>query len=206
MSEKAKDSNSGGNTAVTPADGGTVLPPDAVGKPSIEIIHRDGLLWTPVRTKPRREKKVAEFCAAKKLTHYLPLRRSVKRYERRSYEFFPPMFPGYIFCLVDNVLYQELLLSHAVLFRVKMDDALELKLIDDLKNVQIFEHFACEGELVVKPELAEGIPVKIINGPLRGINGIVEKRKGKVLVSINIEILGQSASVLLDVGDIEIYE
>ncbi len=114
------------------------------------------------------------------------------------------MFPGYIFCRVDNERYQELLLSHAILFRVKMDEALERKLIEDLTNVRILEQFGGEGELVVKPELAEGTLVKIINGPLRGINGIVEKRKGKVIVSINIEILGQSASVELDVGDVEL--
>ena len=37
-----------------------------------------------------------------------------------------------------------------------------------------------EVDLVVKPELVEGVAVKIIDGPLRGVNGIIEKRKGKV--------------------------
>lgn len=189
--------------------GGPAVSPVSTDKDedrAVGIVHVDGLLWTPVRTKPRREKKVAEFCDSRKLVYYLPLRRSVKRYDRRTYEFFPPMFPGYIFCCVDNDRYQELLLSHAVMFRVKMDEPLERKLIDDLTNVQIVERHIGESELVVKPELVSGRPVKICGGPLRGINGIIEKRKGKVVVSVNIEILGQSASVELDVGDIEMVD
>ena len=170
----------------------------------MEILHIEGKLWTPIRTKPKKEKKLAEYCNANKIDYYLPLRRSIKRYGRKTVEFFPPMFSGYIFCLLDHETYQLLLRSHAVFYRVKVDEVQEATLIGDLNNVKIFEAYSRQKEVLVKPELIAGIQVQVVNGPLKGIVGIIEKRKNNIAVTINIEMLGHSVTVGVDVGDIEI--
>jgi transcriptional antiterminator RfaH len=170
----------------------------------MEIVHVEEKLWTPIRTKPKKEKKLAEYCEANKIVCYLPLRRSVKRYGRKTVEFFPPMFCGYIFCLLDNDIYNLLVRSNAVFFKVKIDEISEKQLIIDLKNVKIFEEYSRQKEVIVKPELTSGIQVKIANGPLCGIAGIVQKRKSNIAVTVNIEMLGQSVTVEVDMGDVEV--
>ena len=170
----------------------------------MDILHIEGMLWTPIRTKPKKEKKLEEYCKANKIDCYLPLVRSVKRYGRKTVEFFPPMFCGYIFCLLDDDAYKLLVKSNAVFFKVKIDDVSEKQLIADLKNVMIFEEYSCKKEVVVKPELITGTQVQITNGPLAGIIGFIQKRKKNIAVTVNIEMLGQSVTVEVDVGDVEI--
>jgi len=170
----------------------------------MEIVHIEKKLWTPIRTKPKKEKKIAEYCEAHNITSYLPLTRSVKRYGRKTVEFFPPMFCGYIFCLLDDDTYQLLIRSNGVFFKVKIDEASEKQLIDDLNNIQIIEKYSNQNEVVVKPELVEGINVRVVKGPLSGISGVIQKRKNNITVFVNIEMLGQAVTADVDIGDVEI--
>ncbi len=170
----------------------------------MEILHIDGMLWSPIRTKPKKEKKLAEYCEAHKIDYYLPLRRSVKRYGRKTVEFFPPMFCGYIFCLLDQDIYTLLVRSNAVFFKVKIDEVSEKQLIIDLNNVKIFEEYSREKEVRVKPELVSGTQVQITSGPFCGVAGIIKRRKTNIAVTVNIEMLGQSVTVEVDMGDVEI--
>jgi transcription antitermination factor NusG len=165
--------------------------------------HTPGVLWTPVRTKPRREKKVAEYCAANNISCYLPLLKKVHRYGGRTVEFFIPMFAGYIFCGLDDEKYQRLTRSNSILFRINMDKFQEEALVGELNAIKVFEELSKHAEVIVKPELAEGSKVVINSGPLRGALGIIERRKGKTLVSVNIEMLGQSVTAEFDAGDLE---
>ena len=147
---------------------------------------------------------MAEYCEAHKIDYYLPLRRSVKRYGRKTVEFFPPMFCGYIFCLLDQDIYTLLVRSNAVFFKVKIDEVSEKQLIIDLNNVKIFEKYSREKEVIVKPELVSGVTVQITSGPFCGVAGIIKRRKTNIAVTVNIEMLGQSVTVEVDMGDVEI--
>ncbi len=169
------------------------------------ISHVEGMLWTPIRTKPKKEKKLAEYCDANGIKYYLPLRKSIKRYGRKTVIFYPPMFTGYIFCLLDMETYKLLVKSNAVFFKVAMDDVLEKTLISDLINLVILEKYSHEtDEIAVKPELISGKQVKIINGPLQGVCGFIQQRKNNITITINIEMLGQSVTVDADVEDVEL--
>lgn len=175
--------------------------------PKEVIIEKvEGGLWTPVRTKPRAEKKLAEFCAAKKINCYLPLRKTVHRYQRRTAEFFVPMFPGYVFCWLNYELSKEIIMCKAFFHKIKIDELSEKTLIEELKSIQILEKSEACKELIVRPELVQGVNVKISKGPFAGMNGIVEKRKDCATITINIEILGQSVTAQMDIEDVEAEE
>ncbi|OGV53469.1 MAG: hypothetical protein A2X45_24350 [Lentisphaerae bacterium GWF2_50_93] len=161
-----------------------------------------GVHWTPVRTKPRQEKKFVEYCSANGIEFYLPLRMNVRRYQRRTVEFFVPMFSGYVFCSLDQPLYQKILLSNRIVYRLQMNDKSEAELIGELHDIQMFEKLAVESEVIVRPELVSGSRVMVRSGPLKGLGGVVEKRKGKTMITINVEMLGQSVSTEIDVEDI----
>ena len=164
---------------------------------------KPGFLWMPVRTKPRREKKVLEYCNAHELPCYLPLNKRVHRYEQRTVEFFIPMFSGYVFCSLNEEYYQKLLRSNAILFRININEKQEASLLEELSIVQALEEISKNADVVVKPELSEGAFVTVTEGPMKGMRGIVERRKGKTVISVNIEILGQSVSAEFDAGALE---
>ena len=172
----------------------------------MEICKIDQMTWTPIRTKPRQEKKLAEYCKFNSITCYLPLRKSIKRYDRRSVEHQVPMFPGYVFCAISEDNYRTLLSSGTIVYRINMTEVLEKKLINDLISLQHFEILAMQKEVIVRPEIVTGSQVAVIQGPLRGITGVVEQRKKDTLITLNVEILGQSVSAVIDISDVELEE
>jgi transcription antitermination factor NusG len=173
---------------------------------TLAITHIPGFVWMPVRTKPRREKKVAEYCEANGILYYLPLRRNLHRYERRTVEFRVPMFPGYVFCSLNEALYQRLVRSNAIVYRINIDEVEERALLEELLAIRAIEELTEKTEVEVKPELVRGTKVLIHSGPMKGMQGIIERRKGKTLMSVNIEILGQSVTAEVDIGDVEADE
>ena len=87
-----------------------------------------------------------------------------------------------------------------------MEGGYEDVLIEELEAIRSLEVIAKEAEVIVKPELVSGKAIIVKHGPLQGIAGVIEKRKGKTLISVNIEILGQSVSAEVDAGDLEVDE
>lgn len=173
---------------------------------SLEIGRISGLHWTPVRTKPRQEKKFVEYCISNGISFYLPLRRNVKRYQRRTVEFQIPMFTGYVFCQLDQQLYQKIAQSNRIVYRLQMNDGSEAELVRELRDIQLFEKMCVDSELLIRPELVSGSRILVKSGPLRGMSGVVEKRKGKTMITINVEMLGQSVSTEIDVEDIALED
>lgn len=172
----------------------------------MNISNSPGFLWTPVRTKPRQEKKFIEYCEAHGIAFYLPLRKSVKRYQRRTVEFYIPMFTGYVFCSLDQALYQKAVLSNRIVYRLQISEKTEEELIRDLCDIQMIEKLTGEADVIVRPELAPGKKIIVRSGPFKGMRGVAEKRKGKTMITINVEILGQSVSAETDIEDIEVED
>ena len=52
-------------------------------------------------TRPRCEKKLEQFCQQEAIAAYLPVRSRKHRYGARERVFSSPVFPGYLFCVVD---------------------------------------------------------------------------------------------------------
>ncbi len=172
----------------------------------LEINKLPDRRWTAAYTKARCEKVVKEYCERHAITCYLPLRRQAKRYQRRTVETFLPMFPGYIFVQTDGEGQTRLLQSHRVVHLLTLDDLQELRLINDLRDLQHLETIAKRAEIVVKPELLPGKPVLVTSGPLQGLNGIIQRRQSHTRITVNIELLGQSASVEVDAGELELED
>ena len=172
----------------------------------IEICKLSDMMWTPVRTKPRHEKKLAEYCKTHSVPFYLPLKKSVRRYKRQTVEFRIPMFPGYIFCALSEESYRTLLVSGAIVYRITMNEQREEVLIKELDNLQDFERLVEAKDVVVRPEIVAGVSVVVKNGPLHGLEGVVVRRGDSTVLTVNVELLGQSVSTVIDIEDIELDE
>ena len=170
----------------------------------VDISKIPELIWTPVRTKPRHEKKLAIYCESHNVPFYLPLRKSIKRYQRRTVEFEVPMFPGYVFCALNEDSYQTLLTSGTIVYRITMDKISEKGLISDLNSLQEFERLAKQKDVVIRPEIIKGVKVTVRNGALAGVTGIVERRDKTTFITVNVDILGQAVASVIDIEDVEL--
>jgi len=127
-------------------------------------------LWVVCHCKPRCEKKFAALMQVHGFEHYLPLVTSERRYGARIKVFTKPLFPGYVFAEVPPekkaLIYQQDLLARA--FEVE-DVPRLLAQLDDIRAL-----LASGIDFTLKPLLTKGRRVKIISGPLKGVEGFVE--------------------------------
>lgn len=161
------------------------------------------MLWVPVYTKPRCEKVVEDYCRHHGVACYLPLLRRARRYQRRTVETFLPMFRSYVFAQVDAECRTQLVQSHRVIHMVDVSLQQEATLVRELNDLLRLEQLQSQTELVVLPELQPGQMVVITEGPFKGMNGIVQRRRSLTRVTVNIELLGQAVVAEMDVGELE---
>lgn len=147
--------------------------------------------WLVCHTKPRCEKKFAALMAAEKFEHYLPLIESVRRYAQQTKRFTKPLFPGYVFAHVPkekkNRIYQQDLLARAIIVE---DEENFLKQLADVKAI-----VASGFELSVMPLLTKGRRVKIVGGPLHGVEGFIDDPAKPQGIVIAIDVLQQGLLV-----------
>ena len=156
--------------------------------------------WLVCHTRPRCEKKLGALLAAEGFPHYLPLVASVRRYAGQTKRFTKPLFPGYVFALVPAArqarLHQQDLVARAI---VVDDEARFLRQIEDVKAI-----VASGYELSVRPLLTRGRRVKIIGGPLRGLEGHIDDPANPQWVVLAVDVLQQGLLVRLPAENLRV--
>lgn len=158
--------------------------------------------WFVAHTRPRREKKLAEYCQREGFSVTLPLYRSVKKYSGKVVTFEKPLFPNYLFLRLQPHQRKKVYQSDYVanLLDVADQHSFQQQLDDILAALDT------DYEICVLPHIASGKRVKIKTGPLRGMEGFVEERQGRFLVLLRLDFIGQSAAVQVEASDLEIID
>lgn len=156
--------------------------------------------WLVCHTKPRCEKKFAALMTAEKFEHYLPLVQSVRHYAQQTKKFTKPLFPGYVFAKVPVQqkarIYQQDLLARAI---TVSDEAGFLRQLADVRAI-VSSGF----EFSVMPLFTKGRPVKIIGGPLFGLEGFVDDPTNPQGVVISVDVLQQGLLVKVPVEHLRV--
>jgi transcription antitermination factor NusG len=157
------------------------------------------LRWFVAHTRPRREKKLVDFCKRQSIAATLPCYESAHKYRGKTAVFQKPLFPGYVFLQLEparkDVVRQN---EHvANLLEVFDQETFERQLRDIL--------LAVEANLGVRlaPAIGEGMRVRIKAGPLEGVEGWVEQRYGLTTVLLRLDFISQAAAVKLEADLLE---
>jgi transcription antitermination factor NusG len=158
------------------------------------------LLWYVAHTRPRCEKKLAEYCERQGFQVTLPLYRSVKKYERKTAVFEKPLFANYVFLQLEPTQRQKVYQSDYVanLLDVPDQETFQNQLGDILLSLETGL------EILLAPEITVGARVKITSGPLRGLEGFVENRSGVTYVQLRLDFIAQGVSVRMEASDLEL--
>ena len=157
------------------------------------------LSWFVVHTRPRREKKLKEYCDLQKVEAVLPCFRSVHKYRGKTVEFLKPLFPGYLFVHLPDSQYRQLAQNeHVARVLSVFDQELFARQLDDILTA-----LETELEICVAPEIGPGHRVKIKSGPLQGMEAWVEERQGMLTVLLRLDFIGQAAAVKVSADQLE---
>ena len=158
------------------------------------------LRWFVAHTRPRCEKKLAQFCTREQLEVTLPCYRAVHKYVGKIISFDKPLFPGYVFLRLRQDQRQKTYQSDYVANLLEVHD--QALFIAQLGN--ILSALDTGLEIQLAPEIGVGKRVRIVRGPLRSIEGWVEERYGMSMVLLRLDFISQAAAVKVEADDLEL--
>lgn len=141
--------------------------------------------WFALRVKSRHERIVASAVRHKGFEEFLPLYRWRQTWSDRLKWVEMPLFPGYVFCRLDPEYRLPLLTIPGVLGVVSFGKVPAPLDEGEVASIQA----AVRSELVAEPVsfLEAGQRVRLVRGPLAGIEGLIEATaRHRIVVSLTV--------------------
>jgi transcription antitermination factor NusG len=152
--------------------------------------------WFAIRVKSRYESLVANIARNKGYEEFVPVYQTRRRWSDRMKAAELPLFPGYVFCRLDPVRRLPLLTIPGVLHFVGIGktpvaiDALEIAAIQS----------AVRSGLLTEPwpYLEIGQLVRLEEGPLAGLEGILTGTAKERRLVVSVTLLKRSVAVTIE--------
>lgn len=159
-------------------------------------------LWWVAHTKPRQEKALAWDYLRSGGSYFLPMYEVIKRSRKRRWTSVLPLFTGYLFLCCREQRRLRALETNRIANLIPVSD--QAGLVAELVRIEQL----LAGGMSVSPYrgFTKGAACRIRTGPLAGLEGCVERRKGQARFIVNVTILGQGAAVEIDADWLEPIE
>jgi transcription antitermination factor NusG len=158
--------------------------------------------WFAVYTSSCHEKRVAQHCQVREIESFLPTYGYTRRWKNGcTMNMERPLFPGYVFVRFSPAHRVRILELPGVVSLVgaaRQPAALPDADIEALRNGLPLLNAEPHAYLNV------GDRVKVRNGPLAGITGLLVRKKNSVRVVLTLELILKSISVEVDERDLEL--
>jgi len=154
--------------------------------------------WFALYVRSKSEKMVASLLRLKGYDYFLPLYRPPTIGRRPQYEV--PLFPGYVFCRSTPDA-AGLIVTTPGIVRV-LGIGNRPQPISDSEIATLRTVLSSGFALQAWPRLEPGDRIVITQGPLRGIEGVLMRRKGRSQLVVSVEMLQRSVAVQIPVDAI----
>lgn len=170
-------------------------PTNSVEYPGMEASFFEPL-WYVVYTNANHEKRVTHQLESRSVEHFLPLYESGRRWKDRRVRLHMPLFPGYVFVKLALRDQLQILQIPGVVRLVSFNGhptSLPQEDIEAIRNCLDRGH-----QVEPHPYLRAGRRVRVMSGPLRGLEGIILRRKNKTRFVLSFELILRSVAVEID--------
>jgi transcriptional antiterminator NusG len=160
--------------------------------------------WYATYTRSKHEQKVNDRLEKKNIETFLPLIERWSRRKDRRKKIHLPLFPGYLFVRTEMDVHTHLeILKTDSVVRVLCYNGKPAPIPDE--QIHAIQVLVKNGMAVSPyPYLKEGMRVRVVNGPLIGVEGILLKTKpNKHRLVLSVDLLQESVSVEIDELDVE---
>lgn len=152
--------------------------------------------WFAILVRTGREKTATLLLENAGYECFLPVSRGTRRWSDRTKLIEVPLFPGYLFCRMNPHNRLTVLMTPGVIQIVgvgKTPIPVEEEEIDAIQRVQTSGLSAMPW-----PYMQVGNVAQILEGPLRGLTGIVVKIKSGVKLVLSVSLLQRSVAVEME--------
>ena len=161
--------------------------------------------WYVAHTCANHEKRVAEQLSVRSVEYFLPLYESVRQWKDRRMKLQMPLFPGYVFVRVALRDRLRVLQIPSVANLVSFNGAPAVLPDAEIATLKAgLEHGLCAAPHVY---LSEGRRVRITEGPLEGLEGILIRKKNALRFVISLDLIQRSICLDIEASSVEpLYE
>jgi transcriptional antiterminator NusG len=165
--------------------------------------YPSGAQWFALWTRSRQEKASAAVLETLNITCFLPLKSEVRQWSDRNQTVQVPLFSGYLFVRMNPTKDSRLqVLKTPGIAGFVGNNAGPLpipdKQIDDIRTV-LTQRADCS----ILPLLEEGDLVRVVRGPLAGVEGQLLQSNSATRLLISIEMINKTLSVKVLREDVE---
>jgi transcription antitermination factor NusG len=161
-------------------------------------------VWLALWTKPRAEKAVARTLESQSVPLWLPTMRVTRRWSDRLREVTLPLFPGYVFAQASADTWPALLRVRGVLTVVKhgrKPARISGREMDDLR-IAVERVTSGEQTPEVIQDFVPGDRVRVVDGPMAGLAGVVREVRGSRRLLVGFEQIGRGLSVSIGAASV----
>jgi transcription antitermination factor NusG len=152
--------------------------------------------WFAIRVRPRYEKQVAESLESKGINTLLPFYLARRRWSDRVKQIELPLFDGYLFCQTNPDVRMPVLVTPGVIHFVGSGN---IPIPIEQHEIEAIQKVVRAGAAARPwPFLRHGDRVRVDEGPLRNLEGILVRNDGGEQVVISVTLLQRSMAVQVD--------
>jgi len=157
--------------------------------------------WYAAHTCAQHEKRVREHLEQRSVEAFLPLYETVHRWKDRRMRVSLALFPGYVFVRLALRDRLQVLQIPGVARLVGFNGQPAALRDDEIESMRsCLVHGLC---LKPHPYLGAGQRVCITSGPFQGLEGIVQRKKGRLRFIISLNLILRSVAVEINEADLE---
>lgn len=167
-------------------------------------VDSDQPRWYAVYTHSRHEKRVAEQLYRLNIVAYLPLYTTTHRWNNRRAQVELPLFPGYVFVQTPLAERLRVLQIPSVAYFVSLK-GVPVPLADDELN-SIRDCLSRKMNAEPWEYLQPGSRVRVIAGPLSGLEGVILRQNGSTRFVVSIDLIMRSMAINVEGWDLELAD
>lgn len=170
--------------------------------PEGTLIEEMAGTWWVAHTKSRNEKSLAWDLLKRGTSYFLPMIEKVRVLRGRKVKSIMVLFSGYLFfCGSEDERYRAMT-TNRIASTIEVTD--QDRLIKELSYIQT----AMSGPKQLDPfaYLQAGRRCVVMAGPLKGIEGLLVRRKNIDRLVLRVQVLGQAVSTEIDASLLEVID
>lgn len=155
--------------------------------------------WHVCYVKPRTEKIVQKKLEELRFNCFLPLVKHTRIYTSVKKTVQMPLLTGYIFVNIAPGYRHHITAIPEIYRFIKFRDEFAKVRDEEIKNLQILVNNVKDyNDICSNETFLQGDKIEIIDGPFKGINGVMSEKAGNKRISIEIGALKQTLTVAID--------
>jgi len=152
--------------------------------------------WYAVMVRTGREKTATLLLENAGYECFLPVSKFTRRWSDRMKEIEVPLFPGYLFCRMDHYNRLPVLMTPGV---IQIVGAGKTLISVEEGEITAIQRVVKNGLSTMPwPYLQVGHVARIVEGPLRGMTGIIVRIKSGMKMVLSVSLLQRSVAVEVD--------